>query len=294
MAEPPSDATLVLRNEHLEVIVLPGKGADIYSVIDRQTGVDVLFRSPWGWRDPATVPSTGDSQVDWLARYPGGWQLLVPNAGPEREHDGVRRGFHGEAALVGWTVEARTADSTELTVDLVTAPLRLRRNLALDGRALVVTDQIRNTSPAPVPVMCVQHAAFGAPFVDGRCRIDTSARTVITAAGYDEVADIHVVPGPEQRRSVFAGLTGFDDAWVSISSPAAGFGVRLNWDAGVLPHAWLWQEIHGVRGFPWFGRAYVVGVEPANVLPDDDLAAAPLLAGGDEWRTSVTLTRFDL
>jgi hypothetical protein len=289
---PPPDATLVLRNDHLDVVVLPGKGADIYSVIDRRTGIDVLFHPPWGWRDPVTVAPTGDSQVDWLARYSGGWQLLVPNAGPEREHNGVRRGFHGEAALVGWAVERRTLDSAQLTVDLITAPLRLRRELALDDQTLVVTDCIRNTSPDPVPVMCVQHAAFGAPFIDGRCRLDTSARTVAAAAGYDEVADVHVVPGPGEQRSVFAGLTGFDDAWVSITSPTTGFGVRLAWESGVLPHAWLWQEIHGIRGFPWFGRAYVIGMEPANVLPDDELASTPVLDGGDEWRTRVALTRF--
>ncbi|TCC61131.1 DUF4432 family protein [Kribbella pittospori] len=294
MTEPPPDATLVLRNEHLEVVVLPGKGADIYSVIDRRTGVDVLFRTPWGWRDPATITATGDSQVDWLARYPGGWQLLVPNAGPEREHGGVRRGFHGEAALVGWAVEESTPDSARLTVDLVTAPLRLVREIVLDGMTLVVTDHIRNTSPVTVPVMCVQHAGFGAPFLDGHCRLETSARHLVVADGYDEIADLQVIPGPDDQRSFFAGLTGFDDAWVSISSPTVGFGVRLSWDSAVLPHAWLWQEVHRIREFPWFGRAYVVGVEPSNVLPDDDLAATPLLPAGEEWHTRVTLTRFDL
>ena len=37
-----------------------------------------------------------------------------------------------------------------------------------------------------------------------------------------------------------------------------------------------------------------IHIEPSNVLPDDDLAAAPLLPGGGEWRTRVSLTRFDL
>ncbi|MEV4263984.1 DUF4432 family protein [Kribbella sp. NPDC049584] len=294
MAVPPPDATLVLRSPQLEVVLLPGKGADVYSVIDRASGIDVLFRSPWGWRDPATVPPMGDSQADWLARYPGGWQLLVPNAGPEREYDGVLRGFHGEAALIAWNVDEHTAGTARLSADLTTAPLHLERDFVADGPDLTVVTLIRNTSPRPVPVMCVEHAAFGAPFLDARCRLDTSARRIAAAAGYDEIVDIAVVPPAGAQRSVFAGLSGFDDAWVSIASPSAGFGIRMAWDTTTLRHAWLWEEAGGVLGYPWFGRAYVAGVEPANVLPDDGPAETPVLGAYQEWRTRVTLSRFEL
>jgi Domain of unknown function (DUF4432) len=294
MAVPPPDATLVLRSPQLEVVVLPGKGADVYSVVDRATGIDVLFKSPWGWRDPATVPPMGNSQADWLARYPGGWQLLVPNAGPEREYDGVRRGFHGEAALIAWNVDGCTSGTARLSTDLATAPLHLERELVADGPDLQVVTSIRNTSPRSVPVRCVEHAAFGAPFLDARCRLDTNPRRIAAAAGYEEIADFATMPPVGAQRSVFAGLSGFDDAWVSITSPSAGFGIRMVWDTATLPHAWLWEETGGVLGYPWFGRAYVAGVEPANVLPDDGLAETPLLGAHEEWRTSVTLSRFEL
>ncbi|WP_371400622.1 DUF4432 family protein [Kribbella sp. NBC_00662] len=300
MSVPPSDAVLVLRSPQLEVVVLPDKGADVYSVIDRATGIDVLFKSPWGWRDPATVPPMGESQADWLARYPGGWQLLVPNAGPEREYDGVLRGFHGEAAVITWNVDEWTATTARLSTDLATAPLHLEREFVADGPDLEVVTLIRNTSPRTVPVMCVEHAAFGAPFLDARCRLDTSARRIAAASGYDKITDFAAVPPPGALRSVFAGLadfaaeTGFAQTWVSIASPSAGFGIRMAWDSATLPHAWLWEEAGGVLGYPWFGRAYVAGVEPANVLPDDGLAETPLLGAHQEWRTTVTLSRFEL
>lgn len=292
MAEPPSDATLVLRSRDLEAVVLPGKGADVYSLVDRATGVEVLYRSPWGWRDPASVPPMGSSEADWLARYPGGWQLLVPNAGPERDYDGARRGFHGEAATVAWTVAEHTTDTARLTTDLTSAPLHVEREFVADGTDFRVTTRLRNLSAFPVPVMYVEHAGFGAPFLDGRCRLDTGARTVAAATGYDEIDDVTVLPGPGEGRSSFAGLTGYDDAWISIASPSAGFGLRLSWDARVLPHAWLWQEAGGVTGYPWFGRAYVVGIEPANVLPDDGLDRCPVLAPHGNWSSTVTLSRF--
>ncbi len=40
----------------------------------------------------------------WIEAYPGGWQLLLPNGGDECTEQGVTWGFHGEAALVPWTV----------------------------------------------------------------------------------------------------------------------------------------------------------------------------------------------
>jgi hypothetical protein len=218
----------------------------------------------------------------------------VPNAGPEREYDGVRRGFHGEAALTSWTVDEQSASHARLNTDLVTAPLRLEREFVADGAELTVVNRIRNLSAVPVPVMCVEHIAFGAPFLDVRCRLRSSARSVAAATGYEEIADLIAVPGPGEGRSVFAGMTGFDDAWVSIASPSAQFGIRVSWDSQVLPHAWLWEEAAGVRGFPWFGRAYVVGVEPANVLPDDGIAETPMLPAHQEWRTTVTVSRFTL
>jgi hypothetical protein len=44
--------SVVLSNGLVEVVVLPGKGADIYSMIDLETGIDVLFKTPWGLQPP--------------------------------------------------------------------------------------------------------------------------------------------------------------------------------------------------------------------------------------------------
>ncbi len=101
---------------------------------------------------------------------------------------------------------------------------------------------------------------------------------------------------PPDRRSVFGALTGFDIGWFSITSPTTGLSVRMDWDVDVFPHAWFWQELHATEGFPWFGRAYVVAVEPANVLPGEGATAgpargrAPLLGPGAEWTSSIAIT----
>ncbi|MFI1092559.1 aldose 1-epimerase [Streptomyces sp. NPDC020917] len=305
-----------LRNEHLSVEVRPGKGADISSITEARSGVDILFRSPWGRRELAEAPTTGDSQVDWLARYGGGWQQLVPNAGAERAVGGVRRGYHGEAAVVGWAVDGAGKTFARMSTDLITAPLRLTRTLRLDGPALHVRDTVHNTSDEPAPVMWVQHPGFGAPFIDEHCSIATGARTVLTdaetpgnvlpadvRAPFPHVPtrdggtlDLRVAPGPDSGRSVFACLTDFEAAWFTIDSPTAGFGIRFEWDADVLPHAWLWQECHAGDGFPWYRRAYVVAIEPANVLPgapspeEPARGRTPLLPGRTTWASDLTMS----
>jgi len=42
----------------------------------------------------------------------------------------------------------------------------------------------------------------------------------------------------------------------------------------VFPSAWLWQEVHATSAWPWWGRAYVVAVEPASTFPGQGLANA--------------------
>lgn len=313
---PDPDRPLTLRSDQLVVDLLPRKGADLCSLVDRGTGIDVLWRTPWGWREFSSLPWTGDSQIDFLARYPGGWQQLVPNAGPARVQDGVRLSYHGEAAIVPWRVSERDDTRAVLDVELLTAPLHLTRRVAVDGPVLRLRDEIVNESPDPVEVRWVQHPGFGAPFIDGAARIDTGATVFVTDAQapganlpLDQVqawplaadvdgnrVDLRVVPAAGDRRAVFGALTAFDAAWCTITSPTTGLRLRMEWDPEVFPHAWFWQECHGSQGFPWFRRAYVVAVEPANVLPGEGpvgsltRGAGPLLAGGARLVSEISVT----
>ena len=313
--------SLWITSDQLRVEVRPDKGADITSITDRATGIDVAFRSPWGRPDLATALTTGNSQLDWLARYGGGWQQLIPNAGPERTVDSVGQGYHGEAAVVGWRVLDAGGSSATMTTDLITAPLHLSRELRADGPTLTVTDTIGNTSPDPVPVMWVEHPGFGAPFIDEHCMLTTGARSILsdalapgnrlaadarsafpyaTAADQIQDCDLRDVPGPTSGQSVFGCLDDFADGWFAIDSPTAGFGIRLEWDATVFPHAWLWQECNASPGFPWHRRAYVIAVEPANVIPGDpspgcpERGQAPTLAGLATWTSAIKLIRTSL
>jgi hypothetical protein len=308
-----------LTSEALTATVTPERGADIVQIIDRATGTPLLAESPSELLQ-AAEESTTDSMTTWLRGYPGGWQLLVPNAGPEREHEGMRQGYHGEASVVAWDISAQDENSCELETNLVTAPLRLRRRVSLAGDALTVTDEIQNLSPDAVETRIVQHPAFGTPFLDDRSYVITSAERIVTdadtpgslaAAGVigrpDELLAAGPVdgsirlPGPGSGASLFAALTEFATPEVTFCSPTRGLAVRLEWDGSILPHAWFWIEANAGSGWPWFRRLYAIAVEPANVLPGEGgMPAYPRggtgtrIAAGASVIVTTSLTRLTL
>lgn len=309
---------LALETESVEVVLLPDKGCDVYSWTDRRSGIDVLFKTPWGLPDRTGRMWTDGSSAAWLAGYPGGWQVLCPNGGAETQAPGgVRWGFHGEACLVSWVLDNVGDDGTtawaELSTRLFTAPIAMRRRLRLHGRTLTLEESVTNTSPDPIEVMWSHHPAFGAPFLDGGCRIACGARTVVAddeapgtmlapggrsswplaaTAGGDQV-DLSRVPGPEDNRAHLAYLTDFGDGWCTITNPRLGLGVGLRWPLDVFSHAWFWQEAHSTPGHPWWRQAYVAAIEPASTIPAQGLEAArrkggrPLRLAGQQTRTAV-------
>jgi hypothetical protein len=308
--------TIRLSGDVFDLEVAPERGADIVQVTDRATGVPLLAESPT--RHVGRAPAGADSMAVWIAGYPGGWQLLVPNAGPARTHDGVRQGFHGEAALAAWTVLARTSTSCELETWLATAPLHLHRSITTDADGLAVTDTFRNVSPDPVQVRIAQHPAFGAPFLDEHSVVTVAAATLVadadapgSLASAGAVGPLGTVlgarvgergirlPGPGSRESLFAALTDLAEAAAEFHSPIHGFGVRLSWDGAAYPHAWFWIEANAGEGWPWFRQLYAIAVEPSNVLPgegetsDGRLRGGPgvVLEPGEPLTTTTRLTR---
>src|SRR5438105_3474891 len=96
--------TVVIENEMLRAVVLAGKGADVYSLVHKPTDTELLFRSPWGVRDPSLyVPATDAGS--WIDFYEGGWQTVFPAGGNQIDsYRNAELGQHGEASLMPWDV----------------------------------------------------------------------------------------------------------------------------------------------------------------------------------------------
>lgn len=312
--------TLRLESDALAIDVLAGKGADIYTIIDKASGVDVMFKTPWGLRDPRGLPPRADSAVAWLERYGGGWQVLCPNAGDEQVVDGVTRGYHGEASVLPWRVLASGPSYADLTVELFTAPIAMRRRMRVDGPVLRIAESLTNTSGVPVGAVWGHHPAFGLPLTGPECRVDSGARRVladIAAPGTELAAasehtwpvvtdkhgaqlDLRRTARKGEQREIMAYLTDFASHFYALSNPSLGFGIGMRWDGDVFPHAWLWQEINSGQQFPWYGRAHAVAIEPSNVIGGHGAESlrrrgpGVVLAPGQTVEVTIELVRYDV
>lgn len=291
-----------LENDRLLVTVLVDKGADIYELIDKRTGIDVLWKSPWGLRRPGGGIHTAlSSEVAWIEAYEGGWQEIFPNGGNACQYKGVELNFHGEASAVAWDYEiGQHEDAAELrlSVHLARSPFQLERTMRVTpgSAALWIEERVTNTAREPMDYMWGHHPAYGAPFLGEACRIDTNAQTLVADDWHNppanplipgeriswplthhhgQTVDLRRVPGPGSPRGLMAYLTDFADstAWYGITNAELGLGVGLAWPRDQFPHAWLWQEMHASMGYPWYGNVYVMAIEPFTSIPGHGLVA---------------------
>ena len=282
---------LVLENAHLAVTILPDKGADIHAITHKGTGIDPMWKSPWGFRRPGTVATASTSGIAWLETYAGGWQELFPNAGTGLTHHGAELPVHGEASLIGWEWEPlASGDGTRLSTRLFRSPFSLERVIRLDPDApvLIVEGKATNHGREAIEYMWGHHPAFGAPFLDGDCRIFSNATALHAdpngpgplldaGATYDwpmagrpgQEFDVARVPDEGEPRSLMAYLAGFpgDTAWAAVVNQRLRFGIGMAWSTADYPYGWLWEELHGSSGYPWYGQVYALAIEPNTSYP---------------------------
>ena len=279
----------MLESDRLRVAVLPGKGADIYELVDVSSGVDVLFKTPWGLRPPGAPPREEADGLEFIGNYEGGWQELLPNANDACSYDGVELPFHGEVALLPWEVEVLEdgddAVAVRCSVRCRQLPFRLERVMRLArGRGeLVVEGTVTNEGAARLPFVWGHHLVLGPPFLEPGCRLELPAEEIVTA---DEVweqtarlepgqrsqwpygllrrggtVDLREVPGPEEGSHDDLFVGGLATGQATVKNVRLGLTFRLSWDAGVFPWVVVWQPYGGAVD-PSLAGSYALGVEP--------------------------------
>ena len=230
---------LRLENDLLATSILLDKGADIYELIYKPKGVDVLWKSPWGLKSPGIGPAgfSTNSETVWLEHYAGGWQELFPNGGDACDYKGVELSFHGEASMIPWNYEIIENSSERIDVRLFTrlrrSPFTIERRMQVErGRpVLTLHGKVTNEAGEPMDYMWSHHPAFGAPFLSAACRIDVGTQSfqaddlyigthnplnlgqdyqwsfVNTAQG---PVDMSQIPAPDQQRDTLAYFKDFD------------------------------------------------------------------------------------
>lgn len=319
---------VTLSNAFLSVTILPEKGADIYSLVYQPRSLDVLWKSPWGLRRPgAAVPAAATSEEAWLEHYEGGWQEIFPNGGDACSYRGATLNFHGEASVVPWDYavlrRSASAVTVEFTVGLVRSPFQLRRTMTVERSlpALLIGERIENRGEEDLHFMWGHHPAFGAPFLDGGSRLQIPARTFLahdteiaaacripagTRGAWPVVngkagsaVDLSIIPPAAERVTEFGYLCDLDAGWYGLTNDSLNVGVGLAWPKDVFPYLWFWQELRGSFGYPWYGRCYVMAVEPFTSIPGVGLAkaieagTAPILPAGASLEARLAAVFFE-
>jgi hypothetical protein len=89
------------------------------------------------------------------------------------------------------------------------------------------------------------------------------------------------------------------EGWYALRNPDKGLGVAVTFPLEIYRYLWLWQDFGGSFGWPFYGRAYVWGIEPCSSIPSTGMEAA-LKRGttleiqpGASLASDVTITVFD-
>lgn len=286
----------VLKNDSLTVRIDLGQGAEITHLVPAG-GDNLLFFGDW--RSPLPARSSqgyGNQSLDWLSSYRGGWQELFPNAGGAGTVLGTPLPFHGEVSRTTWSAEWHESGRDVTLSSGTRLPLVIHRRMRLDPvrPVLVIEETIENESALTVPYIWGHHPAFGPPLAATGARIDLPAGKLIVEAGMEGDA-VDLVAGSEHRWGSVTGRRGesidlsiipaapiqrlcyieeLAAGWAAIRNPANGLGAGLSWDLADFPKLWMWQEIGGGQGMPWYGRAAITALEPQSQTPSHGLEAA--------------------
>jgi len=233
----------------------------------------------YDWEIPANIAQDtrfSPERQEWLSNYRGGWQFLVPNAGSECVVSGVKHPFHGEWSRTEVSIVECSEKSVQMRATMSESML-VERVVSLEPSPMRVklTTSLQNLSDESTSFIWGEHPAFIAQPGD---RIDLPVASVMDTNGislgtwpissFNHPLD---VVGSESPTESVHFVTNLSNGWAALRR--SEIGVALAWDVRDFPHVWLWRE-NGTKGFPFFGRASLIAIEPASSWPGTGLGEA--------------------
>lgn len=284
------DRCLHLSNEQMTVSINVDHGAHLYSLIDRRSGVELLYKDPAGSRGYAV----------------GGWYELFPNAGVACDFEGRLLTAHGDVQHAVWSAEVTTVAASEIVVTLscvsTDLPFALSKTITLsaDPAVLRIEEAVTNTSSRRVPYLWGQHLTFGEAFLreaeidlpggplHGTVTVDTDdgARhdpataelsSFPTVAG--DLIDLRRFPDHAVHAMLFSEQ--LVDHRYAVARADLALRAEVSWDGSAWPCLWFWALREGHDG-----GIVACAIEPqASDVPvlTEALAAGrcPSLDGGE-------------
>jgi len=267
---------VILENAAVRIVVLPGLGGKVLSLVDKRVDIDLLWRNARVPLRPAAFGSGYDDQ------FLGGWDELYPNDAPE-ELVGEPLPDHGELWAVPWSASVGSTDDTvwlELRVTGTVTGTEVVKRLHLGGGPELTVDyRITNPGRTDQPFLWKSHVAValhrdtlvdmaaGEVLVDDfgnpRARPASGRFTWPWLEADGQRHDLRTLPDTHERGvSEFLLATSMEHGACSVTHPTEGTGLQLSWDRRDLPSCWLFASYGG----GWRGLDVLV-LEPCTGYP---------------------------
>lgn len=275
----------VLENDTWSVGIAPELGGKIYSLKDKISGREWM----WSRSEGRELLAPKDGEGFGYGNLMGADELLPTLAGVE--WNGRQLPPHGELWRSPVRVVARTSDSLETQIDLVSLPLRYTRSVSLEGRDVTLRYQLENIGDEPVPYLWAWHPLFDLLSGD-RLELDpASSLEVMVAPGVVDVdaGDTISWPGDEvgiDLNALYfgevpkAGMKWFMDSPVDgklrLSNVESGATIALRYKVEALPYLAFWLS----RGV--WGGAHHLAIEPTN-RPNEVISPLAPAEDPDGW-----------
>lgn len=268
---------IVVDNGALRVALLPEYGGNIWSVVDRATGLEAL------WHHPSQEPRRTAENEAYDDVFFGGWHEMFPSD-IEEKVAGRQMRDHGElwplvwawapleqnGALAGVRLEARCMHTKASAAKTI--------RMASDARTFSVDYELVNLESEPLDFMFKLHAAAA---IDEGDRILLPARTALLAADegsrsrlaqgnlYDwpaamtgsGLADLSAVRERDSKIAELWIAADLSEGSCGIHRRRHGMNVLWEFDPASLPSVWLFAAYGGWRDL------YTAILEPATGYP---------------------------
>lgn len=318
--------TLILENRQLRVVNLLDKGSDIIEIRFKPLDIDFLWHSPIDFKGPPVFyEGCSRLQGSFIDYYEGGWQDVFPNAGPSCRWRGVDWGQHSITPLLQWDckIEKNSGEGVivHLEVDCHCYPFSIDKWIILKKgeNSFIIKERLTNRSEQELEYSWLQHLTFGRPFLAPNNKIDLKAKTVVThdmeipgsllpvgkkfkwptiEDKEGREIDLSRIPQKNLKSHDLVYIIDLEDGWYSITNEKMELGFGLAWDKKVYPYLWYWRPLGGAWDYPWFGRAWAIGLEPCTSWPSTGLrdqisrGTAAKLKGGSAVETEIKATAF--
>lgn len=254
-------------------------GADITEFLYKPLDMDAMWRSPLPEKGFSQVAGPSKPESGFLYYYEGGWQELFPHASRAEEMYGAYMPQHGEAWSFSWDFRIQKDTQEEVVVAMWCfcrlMPLMLVRRVRMrDGDGLVTFEErVENTGTETVSFIWGHHPAFGEPFLEPGCLLSAAGSVLYDGkkeSRWPPDTDGTVftaVPERGSGKGAMVYILDLAEGRYEICNPNRHVTYQMTWDKEVFPYIWVWQDFGASKGYPWYGRAFTMAVEPVSSLP---------------------------